>query len=230
MEIRADTGISDLVERYPFLLETLNGYHSAFAKLRNPLLREPVTEVATVAIVADMAEVPLDEFVRILRDEVARHGETPAKGAEEVRMNSQEVATDLNMLRYVEQMGVQICREAAGVLAPDDAEHLRRMAGDHEDAADRLSDAIAETGEEPTKPPRELVDYMDERLQAVRARKERQARLADLRAYEREAALQYSESLQLQHPAEVMGLLRRNFDEERARLSAIEEIAAWTRA
>lgn len=48
MELSKDTKIFALTEKYPFLVDALADHNSAFAKLKNPLLRQTLGRVASV--------------------------------------------------------------------------------------------------------------------------------------------------------------------------------------
>ncbi len=76
MELRQDTVIGQLTSTYPFLIEALAAYTPAYAKLRNPLLRNTLGRVASLEKVAHMGKVaPLDLLLFIAREIMAQTGQ-----------------------------------------------------------------------------------------------------------------------------------------------------------
>lgn len=67
MDINLQTKISDLLEAYPALEETLLELSPVFSKLRNPVLRRTIGKVATIQQAAKMAEISPAGMVLILR-------------------------------------------------------------------------------------------------------------------------------------------------------------------
>lgn len=67
MDINLQTKISDLLEAYPALEETLLELSPVFSKLRNPVLRRTIAKVATIQQAAKMAEISPAGMVLILR-------------------------------------------------------------------------------------------------------------------------------------------------------------------
>lgn len=56
MELSKDTKIFALTEKYPFLVDALADHNSAFAKLKNPLLRQTLGRVASVEKAAGLGK------------------------------------------------------------------------------------------------------------------------------------------------------------------------------
>ncbi len=63
MQLTINTTILDLVQEYPFLIEELANRNSVFAKLRNPLLRQTMGRVASLARVASLGKENLLELM-----------------------------------------------------------------------------------------------------------------------------------------------------------------------
>lgn len=77
MRIDGRTKLDEVLKGHPFLLEFLAGYAPAFAKLRNPLLRNTLGKLATLEQAAAMGEVPLATLLGAIAGEVRRvTGET----------------------------------------------------------------------------------------------------------------------------------------------------------
>lgn len=73
MQITRETKIHHLLETYPYLLDFLAGLRPEFAKLRNPVLRNTVARVASLATVAEMGEMGVEELIDDVTNEIARH-------------------------------------------------------------------------------------------------------------------------------------------------------------
>jgi uncharacterized protein len=73
MQITRETKVHDLLEAYPYLLDFLADLKPEFAKLRNPVLRNTVARVASLATVAEMGEMGVDELIDAVTSEIARH-------------------------------------------------------------------------------------------------------------------------------------------------------------
>jgi len=67
ISITPKTKVSELLQSYPDLEETLIGLSPAFEKLRNPILRKTIARVATLQQVAVVGNIPLDHLIRTLR-------------------------------------------------------------------------------------------------------------------------------------------------------------------
>ncbi|MDP2232629.1 MAG: DUF438 domain-containing protein, partial [Actinomycetota bacterium] len=85
MQITRDTKVHDLIEAYPFLLDHLASLRPEFAKLRNPVLRNTVARVASLAAVAEMGDMDVDELIGSVEKHIALHAihadEEPTIGA-----------------------------------------------------------------------------------------------------------------------------------------------------
>ncbi len=69
MIITPDTKIGALLEEHPELEEVFLSLSPAFAKLRNPILRNTIGKVATLRQVAQMGDLPLADLINRLRRE-----------------------------------------------------------------------------------------------------------------------------------------------------------------
>jgi len=67
IDINPSTKVSDLLDSYPELEETLINMAPPFKKLKNPLLRKSVAKVATIKHISAVGGIPLDELIRKLR-------------------------------------------------------------------------------------------------------------------------------------------------------------------
>ncbi|HPN36552.1 MAG TPA: DUF1858 domain-containing protein [bacterium] len=83
--ITPEIRLSELLERYPQLEQTLLDHSSAFAKLKNPLLRRTVAKVATLRQVAQVGGVPLALLINQLRAAVGQREDTFAETQSEAR-------------------------------------------------------------------------------------------------------------------------------------------------
>jgi len=68
--ITPKTKIFDLLEAYPELEETLIAVAPAFKKLKNPVLRNTITKVATLTQAAMIGGLKVEELIFKLRTEV----------------------------------------------------------------------------------------------------------------------------------------------------------------
>ncbi len=68
IDITPSTKISDLLDTYPELEETLIGIAPPFKKLENPFLRKSVAKMATLKHIASVANIPLNELIIKLRE------------------------------------------------------------------------------------------------------------------------------------------------------------------
>ena len=71
MTLKPETKIHDLLAQYPFLLDFLANYRPDFQKLKNPVLRNTVGRVATLATAASMGDVPLQTLLADLERAIA---------------------------------------------------------------------------------------------------------------------------------------------------------------
>ncbi len=67
IEINPSTKVSELLDAYPELEETLIGIAPPFKKLRNPFLRKSVAKVATMKHISVVGGIPLNELISKLR-------------------------------------------------------------------------------------------------------------------------------------------------------------------
>lgn len=70
--ITPKTKVLQLIEAYPQLEETLIGYVPAFEKLKNPILRKTVAKIATLQQAAAIGNVPVEELINKLRNEIGQ--------------------------------------------------------------------------------------------------------------------------------------------------------------
>jgi hypothetical protein len=72
LSITPKTKIGELLDNYPHLEEVLLQFSSAFASLKNPILRKTVAKVASLQQAAAIGGIKVDELVNILRKEVGQ--------------------------------------------------------------------------------------------------------------------------------------------------------------
>lgn len=73
MQITREAKVHDLVETYPYLLDFLAGLKPVFAKLRSPVLYGTVARVASLATVAEMGDMNVEELLEAVKSEIALH-------------------------------------------------------------------------------------------------------------------------------------------------------------
>lgn len=73
MLLTPKTTVLELVDTHPYLIETLADYAPAFAKLRNPLLRNTVARVATLQQAADLAGMELTGLMAHIARAIMEH-------------------------------------------------------------------------------------------------------------------------------------------------------------
>lgn len=89
--IRPSTLIGDLLEDYPFLVESLASYRPQYAVLRDASVRAAIGPVATLERVAPLAEVPLDRLLQHIADEIRQQtGTAPTIAPEPTPTGSRE--------------------------------------------------------------------------------------------------------------------------------------------
>jgi hypothetical protein len=71
-EILPSTIVHELLTAYPELEEKLIDIAPPFKKLQNPLLRKSIAKVATIKNISSVGNIPLDELVNKLREEVGQ--------------------------------------------------------------------------------------------------------------------------------------------------------------
>ena len=72
LTITPKTTLHTLLKEYPFLLDYLAEYNPEFKKLTNPVLRRTVGRMATLDVVAEQGNVPLNVLTGDVADEIAR--------------------------------------------------------------------------------------------------------------------------------------------------------------
>ena len=72
LEITPSTTVDELLRAYPDLEERLINIAPPFKKLQNPLLRRSIAKVATLKNIASVGNIPLDDLVSRLREEVGQ--------------------------------------------------------------------------------------------------------------------------------------------------------------
>ena len=72
LEITPSTTVDELLRAYPDLEERLINIAPPFKKLQNPLLRRSIAKVATIKNIASVGNIPLDDLVNKLREEVGQ--------------------------------------------------------------------------------------------------------------------------------------------------------------
>jgi TusA-related sulfurtransferase len=72
LEILPSTTVHELLTAYPELEEKLIGIAPPFKKLQNPLLRKSIAKVATIKNISSVGNIPLEELVNKLREEVGQ--------------------------------------------------------------------------------------------------------------------------------------------------------------
>jgi TusA-related sulfurtransferase len=71
-EILPSTTVHELLSAYPELEEKLIGIAPPFKKLQNPLLRKSLAKIATMKNISSVGNIPLDELINKLREEVGQ--------------------------------------------------------------------------------------------------------------------------------------------------------------
>ena len=74
VKITGETIVGELLDRYPFLEETLISLSPLFKNLQNPVLRKTAARVATLRHGSSMTGVPLEKMLAALRKSVNKHG------------------------------------------------------------------------------------------------------------------------------------------------------------
>lgn len=73
MDIGPGSRIGDLVADYPYLEDFFLTYHAALSRLTNPVLRRTIDRNATLNDAAHLADVPVDQLVAHVREEIEAH-------------------------------------------------------------------------------------------------------------------------------------------------------------
>ncbi len=61
------TKVSDLLNAYPELEETLIAIAPPFKKLRNPILRRSIAKIATIKNISSVGNIPLNELINKIK-------------------------------------------------------------------------------------------------------------------------------------------------------------------
>ena len=70
--ISPKTKISQLLESYPQLEETLISYIPTFKKLKNPILRKTIAKITTLQQAAGIGNIEVGDLINLLRKEVGQ--------------------------------------------------------------------------------------------------------------------------------------------------------------
>ncbi|MDY0087949.1 MAG: DUF438 domain-containing protein [Coriobacteriia bacterium] len=84
MHVTRDTKVHDLIEAHPYLLDFLADLTPVFSKLHNPVLYNTVARAASLATVAEMGDMSVEDLLDAVNSEIALHaihGATPAADA-----------------------------------------------------------------------------------------------------------------------------------------------------
>jgi hypothetical protein len=72
LKIAPSTTVHDLLVKYPELEDKLIAMAPPFKKLRNPALKKSIAKVATLKHVASVGNIPLNQLINIIRNEVGQ--------------------------------------------------------------------------------------------------------------------------------------------------------------
>ncbi len=73
MNIDRTTTVHELLQAYPYLMDWLVGYDSHFDALKNPVLYNTMAKRAKLETAADLAHVPVEQFLDDIRTQIAQH-------------------------------------------------------------------------------------------------------------------------------------------------------------
>lgn len=82
MEIGADTIVAEMLDEYPFLIEFMAEYNPHFERLKDPAMRATMARFATLQMAAGNVGIPVEEFLAVLRTEIARNEADGADGGD----------------------------------------------------------------------------------------------------------------------------------------------------
>lgn len=74
MNISKQTKISDLLEKYPFLIEEMEKISSHFSLLKNKVARAMMAKIATIDMAAKAANLSPEELIGAIKKIVDGHG------------------------------------------------------------------------------------------------------------------------------------------------------------
>ncbi len=72
IKIDPSTKVSDLLNAYPELEETLIAIAPPFKKLRNPILRRSIAKIATIKNISSVGNIPLNELINKIKKAVGQ--------------------------------------------------------------------------------------------------------------------------------------------------------------
>lgn len=95
MKIGKQTKISDLLEKYPFLIEEMGKINSHFALLKNKVARATMAKIATIDVAAKAANLSPEDLMAAIKNIVAEHG------AEALEIDTDEKRARLDTLKEI---------------------------------------------------------------------------------------------------------------------------------
>ena len=72
LELKADTKIKEIYEKYPWIIDFLPTLAPHFSRLQNPEHREKMFGIATIEIAAGGGGFEVDELIRLIQDEIEK--------------------------------------------------------------------------------------------------------------------------------------------------------------
>jgi DUF438 domain-containing protein len=79
MKLDAATRVGELVDTYPFLLDTLSAYSDKFRILKNPLMRKTLGQFATLGKAAQLGGVSLESLLKTVADAIHKQTGEPVE-------------------------------------------------------------------------------------------------------------------------------------------------------
>ncbi|MCW4051175.1 MAG: DUF438 domain-containing protein [Candidatus Bathyarchaeota archaeon] len=73
MDLKPETKLKDLVDKYPFLIEFIPTLSPHYERLKNPVLRETMFKIATLEKVAQSGGFTVEELAKKIKEEIDRH-------------------------------------------------------------------------------------------------------------------------------------------------------------
>ncbi|HPD56319.1 MAG TPA: DUF438 domain-containing protein [Smithellaceae bacterium] len=95
MKIGKQTKISDLLEKYPFLIEEMEKINNHFALLKNKAARMTMAKIATVSMASKAAGLSAAELMNAIKKIVAEHG------VETLEIDTDDERTRLDTLKEI---------------------------------------------------------------------------------------------------------------------------------
>lgn len=108
MNITPKTKVSELLEAYPELEETLIALSPSFEKLRNPVLRKTIARVASLQQVASVGNIPIEKLINTLRK---------AAGQADIALDQELDNPEINIKEWVMNNPVTATLDAREMLA-----------------------------------------------------------------------------------------------------------------